>query len=120
MMAMNISPRAVVRVINGGKLSQATVSKLETVPVEDERRLKLSHEAARICGMIDTYFGNATPEESSGVHSPHRFSGAIDRKALAEYAEFNKAQKIGSDFDRVVRGMRVLGPKPRVKGRGKT
>ncbi|MCX7628146.1 MAG: hypothetical protein N2Z69_07040, partial [Methylophilaceae bacterium] len=27
-----------------------------------------------------------------------------DEKALAEYAEFNKTQKIESDFDRFVRG----------------
>ncbi len=28
-----------------------------------------------------------------------------DQKALAEYAEFNKTQKIESDFDRVVKGL---------------
>lgn len=42
-----------------------------------------------------------------------------DHKALAEYAEFNKTQKIESDFDRVVKAARVLEQKPDRKGRGK-
>jgi hypothetical protein len=32
-----------------------------------------------------------------------------DQKALAEYAEFNRTQKIESDFDRVVKAMKALG-----------
>lgn len=35
-----------------------------------------------------------------------------DQKALAEYAEFNKTQKIESDFDRVVKGVNALEKKP--------
>lgn len=42
-----------------------------------------------------------------------------DQKALAEYAEFNKTQKIESDFDRVVKGVKALAEKPAAKGRGK-
>jgi hypothetical protein len=40
-----------------------------------------------------------------------------DQKALAEYAEFNKTQKIESDFDRVVKGVKVLGQKLEDKGK---
>ncbi len=46
-----------------------------------------------------------------------------DQKALAEYAEFNRTQKIESDFDRVVKATRVLGQtdvKPASKRRRKT
>lgn len=32
-----------------------------------------------------------------------------DKKALAEYAEFNKTQKIESDFDRIVKASKALG-----------
>ena len=42
-----------------------------------------------------------------------------DQKALAEYAEFNKTQKIESDFDRVVKGLEANKPKLEGKGRGK-
>jgi len=42
-----------------------------------------------------------------------------DQKALAEYAEFNKTQKIESDFDRVVKGLEASKPKLESKGRGK-
>lgn len=42
-----------------------------------------------------------------------------DQKALAEYAEFNKTQKIESDFDRVVKGLEAGKPKLEGKGRGK-
>jgi len=41
-------------------------------------------------------------------------------KALAEYAEFNRTQKIESDFDRVVKATKALGKKnPGSKGRRK-
>ncbi|MDD2914641.1 MAG: virulence RhuM family protein [Gallionella sp.] len=42
-----------------------------------------------------------------------------DQKALAEYAEFNKTQKIESDFDRVVKGLGASKPKLEGKVRGK-
>lgn len=42
-----------------------------------------------------------------------------DQKALAEYAEFNKTQKIESDFDRVVKGLEANKPKLESKSRGK-
>jgi hypothetical protein len=43
-----------------------------------------------------------------------------DKKALAEYAEFNRTQKIESDFDRVVKATKVLEQgKSRGKGWGK-
>ena len=32
-----------------------------------------------------------------------------DQRALAEYAEFNQAQKIESDFDRVLKASKALG-----------
>ena len=44
-----------------------------------------------------------------------------DQKALAEYAEFNRTQKIESDFDRVLKATKALGgkeQKPERKGRG--
>ena len=42
-----------------------------------------------------------------------------DQKALAEYAEFNKTQKIESDFDRAVKGLEAKRPKLEDTGRGK-
>lgn len=45
-----------------------------------------------------------------------------DQKALAEYAEFNRTQKIESDFDLVVKAARTLGasaPRPPRTGRGR-
>ena len=42
-----------------------------------------------------------------------------DQKALAEYAEFSKTQKIESDFDRAVKGMKALERETEGKGRGK-
>ena len=42
---------------------------------------------------------------------------AADKKALDEYAEFNKTQKIESDFDRVVKQVQSLAGKPRVTKR---
>jgi hypothetical protein len=44
-----------------------------------------------------------------------------DQRALAEYAEFNRAQKIESDFDRVLKATKALGDKNQKsvrKGRG--
>lgn len=38
-----------------------------------------------------------------------------DKKALAEYAEFNRTQKIESDFDRVVKATKALVGKESVK-----
>lgn len=40
-------------------------------------------------------------------------------KAQAEYAEFNRTQKIESDFDRVVKATQTLAQKTESKGRGK-
>lgn len=34
-----------------------------------------------------------------------------DQRALAEYAEFNRTQKIESDFDRVLKATKALGDK---------
>ena len=44
-----------------------------------------------------------------------------DQRALAEYAEFNRTQKIESDFDRVLTATKALGDKSQKsarKGRG--
>ena len=44
-----------------------------------------------------------------------------DQKALAEYAGFNKAQRIESDFDRVVKDVKALAEKPKsAKRKNKT
>lgn len=42
-----------------------------------------------------------------------------DNKALVEYAEFNRTQKIESDFDRVVKETKTLGQKTGSQGPGK-
>ena len=45
-----------------------------------------------------------------------------DKKALSEYAEFNRTQKIESDFDRVVKATKGLGDgglKPKGRGQGR-
>lgn len=42
-----------------------------------------------------------------------------DEKAMAEYAEFNRTQKVESDFDRAVKEMKSLEQKSEGNGRGK-
>jgi hypothetical protein len=56
------------------------------------------------------------------THKGHISKAEADQKALAEYAEFNKTQKIESDFDRVVKATQALSQTsetPERKGRGK-
>jgi hypothetical protein len=55
-------------------------------------------------------------------HKGHVSKTDADRKALAEYAEFNRIQKIESDFDRVLKEANTLereGSKQKSKGSGK-
>ena len=83
MMAMNISQRAVVRVIDGGRLSrQATVSKMETVRIKDDRGLRLSREAVLRCVAEAAHSAHATVKESLTVQSKKNNKSKADQKAL--------------------------------------
>lgn len=56
------------------------------------------------------------------THKGHISKAEADQKALAEYADLNKTQKIESDFDRVVKSTQALSQtseKPERKGREK-
>jgi hypothetical protein len=53
------------------------------------------------------------------THKGHISKTQADQKALAEYAEFNKTQKIESDFDRAVKGLEANRQKLEGKGRRK-
>ena len=79
-----------------------------------ENRVRMT--MADMAGSVDKFL--TFNEYQVLTHKGRISKTQADQKALAEYAEFNKTQKIESDFDRVVKGVRALAEKPERKGRG--
>lgn len=80
-----------------------------------ENRVQMTMED--MAGSVDKFL--SFNEYQVLTHKGRISKTQADQKALAEYAEFNKTQKIESDFDRVVKGVKVLAEKPTDKGREK-
>ncbi|WIM05553.1 MAG: virulence RhuM family protein [Candidatus Nitricoxidivorans perseverans] len=80
-----------------------------------ENRVQMT--MADMAGSVDKFL--TFNEYQVLTHKGRISKTQADQKALAEYAEFNKTQKIESDFDRVVKGVKALAEIPVARVRGK-
>jgi hypothetical protein len=74
-------------------------------PSSIENRVQMS--MTNMAASVDKFL--AFNEYEVLAHKGNISKTQADQKALAEYAEFNRTQKIESDFDRVVKAMKALG-----------
>ncbi len=70
--------------------------------IENRVRMTMSDMAASVDKFLTFNEYNVL------MHKGRISKTQADQKALAEYAEFNKTQKIESDFDRAVKGLKAL------------
>ncbi|MDD3200298.1 MAG: RhuM family protein, partial [Eubacteriales bacterium] len=80
---------------------EATISKMETVQIEGERNVKNVFTMEDFSASINKFLSFREYKILPDKGSVSKQKAAL--KAEAEYTEFNKTQKITSDFDRQVK-----------------